>query len=198
MSAGVERWQAGIEGQMGGGARREWEDEWRDGRTKTQGGWREGGGHVWRWGTEDGESGGGITNRQVRWNGWGLIAAEMESTLQVLTECSTSGAGPRKEQIIAVAWSGASVSLQQTREMCRGVLGGWGWEWDWRGRGVLQRETGLLSIFRVVRNVSQKVSMRPAAHFITQCLRRGQEVQNGRVVIIRAAPLKLWWLLSEK
>lgn len=48
----------------------------------------------------------------------------MESTLQVLTECTTSGAGPRKEQIIAPTWSGASVSLQQMREMCKGGRGG--------------------------------------------------------------------------
>lgn len=48
------------------------------------------------------ESSGGITNRLLCCNGRGLIAAEMESTLQVLTECSTSGAGPQKEQIIAL------------------------------------------------------------------------------------------------
>lgn len=72
-----------------------------------QKGWGEGGcmatcgGEVWRMERER-ESSGGITNRLLCCNGRGLIAAEMESTLQVLTECSTSGAGPQKEQIIAL------------------------------------------------------------------------------------------------
>lgn len=75
--------------------------------TKTEGVGREGGcmatcgGEVWRMERER-ESSGGITNRLLCCNGRGLIAAEMESTLQVLTECSTSGAGPQKEQIIAL------------------------------------------------------------------------------------------------
>lgn len=92
--------------------RSEWESECRDGRRKTCGA-RD----VCI--SENGESSRGIANRLVCCNGWCLIAAEMDSTLQVLTECDTSGTWPQKEQIIALVWSGAWDSLQQMREMCR-------------------------------------------------------------------------------
>lgn len=103
----------------------QWESKWRDGRRKTCRG-RD----VCI--SEKGESSGGIANGLVCRNGWCLIAAEMDSTLQVLTECDTSGTWPQKEQIIALVWSGAWDSLQQMSEMCRlGVN-----EIE-RGRGVL-------------------------------------------------------------
>lgn len=183
--AGVVRWvlewrngQDGIGGQMGGGARRNERMSGGMAERKQKGEERwmaTCGGEAWR--MERVVE--GITNRSVCCNGWGLIAAEMESTLQVLTECSTSGAGPLKEANNSAALKWCFI-FQQMREMCRGG-------WDWRGRGVLQRDTGLLSIFRVVKNVSKGQHV-PGDSFYWTVFVAWPGSPNHQAVIIQATP----------
>lgn len=182
-SGEMARWDGG---EVGGGWMRGWVEGWQETKRTQGGGYAAlSGGEAQRM---EKVSSGGITNRQDRCNGWRLIAAEMESTLQVLNECSTSGARPWKEQIIVLAWSGASVSLQKTREMCRG---GNEIEGEWENF----RETLAFLVFSGLLEMSQKVTVCLATHLFAQCLFQNTRKPKLPSFNYPSCISKLRWLL---